>query len=377
MSELINFTPFPFLMKETPNGDGDTSESITKAFSQLVFDDDPIDDPSVVFSEITGVMSSESSEEELYDEKSNQASLRRKKLNEFLVESGMKDTHIGLPKKAWEAMSTRTKNTHVSKATNVIVAALDVLTPGNAGSLWRAVQESRKADRVLGIRPHAEAKYVSALAEAYQHAMSWDTKRQILSIMADLLSLNEIREYIPRLTEYRWKIARLHSLQHGRGIPVPTSHVHRIRVDEGQLDHFLCFITSPHIVQDLPFGERYLKLSNGTVLETPNVVRSLILSRICTQYTQYCSETDFKPFSEATLRRFLSACAATQRKSLQGLDYYHAEGAKAFDDIRKIVTQIEPVRGREWATKCEKALQEGKQYIKSDFKVNYIIIIHL
>ncbi len=157
--------------------------------------------------------------------------------------------------------------------------------------------------------------------------------------MADLLSLNETCEYIPRLTEYRWKIARLHSLQHGRGIPVPTNHVHRIRVDEGQLDHFLCFINSPHIVQDLPFGERYLKLSNGTVLETPNVVRSLISSRICTQYTQYCSETDFKPFSEATMRRVLSACAASQRKSLQGLDYYHAEGAKVFDDLRKIVTR--------------------------------------
>ena len=157
--------------------------------------------------------------------------------------------------------------------------------------------------------------------------------------MADLLLLNEIREYIPRLSEYCWTIARLHSLQHGRGIPVPTNHVHRIRVDEGQLDHFLCFITSPHIVQDLPFGERYLKLSNGTVLETPNVVRSLISSRICTQYIQYCSETYFKPFSEATMRRVRSACAATQRKSLQGLDYYHAEGAKVFDDLRKIVTR--------------------------------------
>jgi hypothetical protein len=48
-----------------------------------------------------------------------------------------------------------------------------------------------------------------------------------------------------------------------------------------------------------------------------------------------------------------------------------------FNDLRKIVTQIEPVRGCEWGTKCEKALQQGKQYIKSDFKINYIIIIHL
>ena len=70
-------------------------------------------------------------------------------------------------------------------------------------------------------------------------------KEKKLSIMANLLSLNEIREYKHRLTKNRWKTASVHSLQHGRRIPVPISHVHRIRVDEEQLDHFVCFITSP------------------------------------------------------------------------------------------------------------------------------------
>lgn len=316
-----------------------------------------------------GALSSGSSEDQLSNVTSNEAYVRRKALNHFLITSGMEDTLIGPPKKTWESMTARTHKAYVSKATNVIVAALDVITPGDAGCLWNAVQESRQVDEALGVMPHADEKYVSALAETYQHAMSWDTKRQVLSIMADLLSLNEIRKYIPRLTEYRWKMARVHRLQYGRGATVPTSRICRIRVDEGQLDHFLSFITSPHIVQDLPFGQRYLKLSNGGVVETPNVVRSMITSRICAQYIQYCDETVFKPFSEATMRRVLSACSATERKSLQGLDYYHADGAKAFDDLSKIVKEVEQVHGREWTENCERTLREGKQYIKTDFKV--------
>lgn len=56
-----------------------------------------------------------------------------------------------------------------------------------------------------------------------------------------------------------------------------------MRVDESQLDHFLFFITSPRVVQDLPFGQRYLFLTNGNILKTPNVIRSMIPQRITKQ----------------------------------------------------------------------------------------------
>ena len=45
----------------------------------------------------------------------------------------------------------------------------------------------------------------------------------------------------------------------------------RIRVDRLQLDHSLSFITNPHLVQDLPFGQKTLKLSSGQLIEVPNV----------------------------------------------------------------------------------------------------------
>ena len=83
------------------------------------------------------------------------------------------------------------------------------------------------------------------------------------------------------------KMARQHKHAFGRGVPLLSKSSPRMRVDPNQLDHFLTFITSPHIIQDLPFGQKYIKLSTGEVLETPNVIRSMIPERIIMQYTKY------------------------------------------------------------------------------------------
>ena len=136
--------------------------------------------------------------------------------------------------------------------------------------------------------PQSENLYIEALAEAYNNAASWDTRRQVLSIMSGVASYNVISMYIPGLTKYRYTMANLHRLQFGRGAPVPKQATTRIRIDIKQLDHFISFITSLHLVQDLPFGQRHLKLSSGEVINVPNVIRQMIPQRIVRQYTQYC-----------------------------------------------------------------------------------------
>ena len=46
----------------------------------------------------------------------------------------------------------------------------------------------------------------------------------------------------------------------------------------------------------------------------------------------------------------MSACASV-RNSLQGLDYFAAEGARAFDDLVALVRQIGKLgSGKEWET---------------------------
>lgn len=182
-----------------------------------------------------------------------------------------------------------------------------------------------------------------------------------------------IQQFIPGITEYRIKTARRHAIQHGRGVPLPAAKSPRIRVDKSQLDHFLCFITSPHVVQDLPLGQHYLHLTNGKILETPNIIRSMILQRITDQYRQFYLETNFTPFSTSTMLRILSSCTATFRKSLHGLDYFAAEGANTFEDLMAIV---ENHGERQWVYRCQQALKEGKQYFKTDYKVS-ITMLHV
>ena len=47
-----------------------------------------------------------------------------------------------------------------------------------------------------------------------------------------------------------------------------------------QSNHFLDFISRPNFVQDVAYGTKTLKLSNEEKMEIPNVVRTVIASRI-------------------------------------------------------------------------------------------------
>lgn len=141
-----------------------------------------------------------------------------------------------------------------------------------------------------------------------------------------------------------------------------------MRIGYAQLDHFLDFITGPHVILDQPFGQKLLSLADGSVLEMPNLIRAMIQKRIVAQYTQYCEEVKFRPFSRSPMLRILSTCAATVRKSLQGLDYIAADSGKAFDDLIAILPKLHH-EDRTWVSRYEKKLKEAKQYIKTDYKV--------
>ena len=136
-----------------------------------------------------------------------------------------------------------------------------------------------------------------------------------------------------------------------------------MKVSLAQIDHFVAFITSPHIVQDLPFGERGITLSTKETVKVPNVVRMLIPERIVKQYTTYCQESQFKPLSRSTLLRILNVCAASVRTSLQGIDYVSSAGAEAFDELG------DAGQGMTWAKLQENNLRASKRYLKSDYKV--------
>ena len=98
-------------------------------------------------------------------------------------------------------------------------------------------------------RSEKEMELLNAFAESYLNAQHWSNRRQTLSLMADKLSLKEMREFIPTVTSYRYNIARRHRLIHGRAAPLPNQEKRRMRIEPVKLEHFVSFITSPHVIK--------------------------------------------------------------------------------------------------------------------------------
>ena len=308
-----------------------------------------------------------SSEEAVCDERV----VRRRKLNAFLEECRVMPLSRK-PMLPWEEASERSKERYIERTSNIITAVLNTVSEENAACLWNALQSSRSIFAALGIdtttQPSQEA-YLEALGEAYKNMSGWDTKRQVLSVMSGFASFAAMKKFIPELSRYRYHMASTHSLQLGRGVAVPKNSNPRTRVDRNQLDHFIYFITSGHLIQDLPFGENRLKLTNGKEIKVPNIIRTMIPQRVVEQYTAFCQETGFLPFSKRTMLRILSECSASVRKSLQGLDNYAAEGARAFDDLVGIVENISPNVEPSERRQVLDTLKAGKLYLKGEYKV--------
>ena len=123
----------------------------------------------------------------------------------------------------WKTAKDRTKRRYLRKAEQSISAVLEVIAPGASQELWKELcdrhmhavcKESREN---VTSTSETEVKLLEAYAESYLNAQHWSTRRQILSLMADKLSLNELREFVPTVTSYRYNIARRHRLLHAMG----------------------------------------------------------------------------------------------------------------------------------------------------------------
>ena len=172
------------------------------------------------------------------------------KLNEYLNTRDVSPVRhtVTVP---WDEASERTRRRHLRKAQQAVGAVLEEVAPKQSEKLWYSLVPS--LNQQFSSDSESEEKDVdnvlmNSLTECYSNASAWDTRRQILSIMADKVTFQTLKKWIPDLTRYRFSTARKHTMLHGRGVPPPqTSHT-KLFVSVTQVDHFLDFITSPHVI---------------------------------------------------------------------------------------------------------------------------------
>lgn len=237
-------------------------------------------------------------------------------LNSFLRSRDVSPFRYTL-KTPWNDASGRTRRLHERKAKQAVSAVLGEIAPNDPDLLWESIMSSKQnetGNHTCSSGLDKELMYT--LANCHKNANERDSRRQILSIMADKVILATIQQWIPGLTSYRFKVARQHAAFHGSGKLVPTNAQTKSFIPEAKLAHFLDFIISSHVIQDLPFRAKTITLSTNEVIQVTNVVRNMIPERIVCQYQKYSAEHDFTPMSRSTLLRILHICSASTRLGL-------------------------------------------------------------
>ena len=125
---------------------------------------------------------------------------------------------------------------------------------------------------------------------------------------------------IPGLSKWRIDQARQHATEVGKDQPIPEIPSYRSKIDPEKVDHFVEYLSRPEFVQDVAFGTKMLKLDSGEKIIIPAVIRTVIPSRIISQYLEHCKEQEFEPASERSLYRRIEVCSASRQTSFHGLD---------------------------------------------------------
>lgn len=287
---------------------------------------------------------------------------KRKALNTFLDAIGVSPIKKTLTVD-FESASKRTQNDYLKKSKDIIHNIISIIAPNQEALLQKALYSSNPDSEDTSI--------MESISKAYSSMTSWGTQRQLLSLLVEDHSYNEIKEYIPSLSKYKYTASRKHAAINGIGMPIENKSQTREKATKEQIEHFLEFIMSPAIMTDSPFGTCSYKISSGITLNVPKIILNSVRTRTVSLYMKFCEEVEFRNvLSERSYMRILEAVETGIRKSMRGLDNFAADGSQAFDDLKNVVRVLGQLgKGHEWSEKMTGMLNEGKQYLKVQYKV--------
>ena len=185
------------------------------------------------------------------------------------------------------------------KRSRLSTGVVKSIAPGNASWLYQQVMQRRI--RLQAAEGIVEDTLVARLVILYEEAAYWYTRQQILSLFVNDYSKSEILALIPGLSKWRIDEAGKHAFQTKPGQPIDPPRITRCRLDVVKVDHFLDFLSSPSVLQDVAYGTRTLKLESGESLEIPNMVRTVISSHLVRMYLNFRAESNFEPLGCSTL----------------------------------------------------------------------------
>ena len=155
---------------------------------------------------------------------------------------------------------------------------------------------------------------------------------------------------------------RINSSDPGLLLPKPSKNI-RCKLDHNKVEHFLDYLFSNGLLQDVAYGVTKIKFDSGEMQKNAQTILTAKYNHTISFYNQMCKDISYQPLSDRSLWRILHAIKPSQRKSLAGLDDMTAAGMNGFTFLQQIAAKFKSndIRGR---------LEGGKRYLKMRYQIN-------
>ena len=167
------------------------------------------------------------------------------------------------------------------------------------------------------------------LIDSYKSAPSQQVCFLILSLVPSKFSKTDCMEFFGCS---KWMIEQVRKIkfESGPGVIATEEAFTRNTIDMSKVEHFIDFLIHNGYFQDVAYGTTKLKLDSGKEFIVPHVVRTSIKLHLIKLYNSHCTSIGYTPLSQRALYRVLDDCKASQRKALNGIDNYTADGYEGF-----------------------------------------------
>ena len=134
-------------------------------------------------------------------------------------------------------------------------------------------------------------------------------------------------------------------------------------MDIGTAEHFLDFLFSLGILQDIAHGTTKEKIQSGEEQCIAHAVITSKFSHTITFYKQYCDSTKYSPLSDSNLWCILHVINPSQQKCLAELDDVIAAAMTGFETLKNASELFK-------RTDLKNAMEKSKQYLKTQYQLN-------
>ncbi len=176
---------------------------------------------------------------------------------------------------------------------------------------------------------------IEHLKEAFDTCTTKQARLGVLMLVKETISKSKVCESFG-CSIYEIKTARTVLKQFGACGEEPKKKRQYSRLSLEKARHFIDFLLSTGLLQEVAYGTTNLKFDSGDKLNISNTVLNGIREQAVKEYIIHCKGIDYDPLGRTSFLNLLVKMKLHIRRKLAGLDTFVVDGIEAFEVSLKV-----------------------------------------